>query len=85
MPIIRDAARLQRPVSRQMSRFPDGAGESRGVQVAQGVDEISVALVADAYARTRRSTALSVAQSIAASDGSRSAAFVALTMEYPRP
>lgn len=37
--------------------------ESLGVQVGPGVDEISVALVADAYARTRRSEALSVAQS----------------------
>jgi transcriptional regulator GlxA family with amidase domain len=105
--------------------------ETLGVEVARGVDEISVALVADAYARTRRSTALSVAQSdhpivtrrgltlvpdriladgrqpirmlpsyealpaaqaldralesIAASYGSRTADFVALTMEYPRP
>jgi putative intracellular protease/amidase len=37
--------------------------EALGVEVASGVDEISVALVADAYARTRRSTAVSVAQS----------------------
>jgi putative intracellular protease/amidase len=37
--------------------------ESLGLQVAPGVDEISVALIADAYARTRRSAALSVAYS----------------------
>lgn len=36
--------------------------ETVGLEVADGVDEISVALIADAYARTRRSAALSVAQ-----------------------
>jgi putative intracellular protease/amidase len=103
--------------------------ETLGLEVAQGVDEISVALVADAYARTRRSPAVSVARSdtpiatrrgltllpdrvaegsgrpdrmvpafdalpparaldqalegIAAGYGTDTAAFVALTMEYP--
>jgi putative intracellular protease/amidase len=103
--------------------------ETLGLPVEQGVDEISVALVADAYARTRRSPAVSVARSdkplftrrgltllpdrvadgphqpdrmlpafetlppaqtldqalegIAARYGSDTAAFVALTMEYP--
>lgn len=103
--------------------------EALGLEVHQGVDEISVALIADAYARTRRSSALSVARSeepvltkrglllipdrvshgpdqpnrmlslfeklppaqaldralegIAASYGDATAAFVALTMEYP--
>jgi transcriptional regulator GlxA family with amidase domain len=37
--------------------------EALGLEVAPGVDEISVALIADAYARTRRSAAVSVAQS----------------------
>jgi putative intracellular protease/amidase len=37
--------------------------ETIGLDVAQGVDEISVALIADAYARTRRSPAVSVASS----------------------
>jgi hypothetical protein len=36
--------------------------EALGVEVGPGVDEISVALLADAYARTRRSSAVSVAQ-----------------------
>jgi putative intracellular protease/amidase len=104
--------------------------EALGLEVGHGVDEIAVALIADAYARTRRSSALSVApsgepvrtrrglllvpdrvsngpgrpdrmlplfetlppaqaldralQGIAASYGDATAAFVALTMEYPR-
>lgn len=37
--------------------------ESLGLEVGPGLDEISVALVADAYARTRRSSAVSVAAS----------------------
>ena len=37
--------------------------ETLGIEVAPGIDEISVALVADAYARTRRSPAVSVARS----------------------
>ena len=37
--------------------------ESLGLEVSSGVDEISVALIADAYARTRRSPVISVAQS----------------------
>ena len=37
--------------------------EALGVGVQEGVDEISVALLADAYARTRRSDAVSVARS----------------------
>ena len=37
--------------------------EALGLEVAPGADEISVALIADAYARTRRSSALSVSQS----------------------
>jgi putative intracellular protease/amidase len=103
--------------------------EALGLEVADGADEISVALVADAWARTRRSQAISVAASdrpvqtrrglmlipdrvangsrqptrmlpgfdtlppaqtldralegIAASYGADTAAFVALTMEYP--
>ena len=36
--------------------------ETLGLEVADGVDEISLALIADAYARTRRSAALSVAR-----------------------
>ena len=103
--------------------------EALGLAVDHGADEISVALIADAYARTRRSSALSLARSdqpvrtrrglllipdrvsdgpdqpnrmlplfetlppaqtldralegIAASYGDATAAFVALTMEYP--
>lgn len=103
--------------------------EALGVEVSPGVDEIAVALVADAYGRTRRSSALSLAQTsepvrtrrgllllpdrsmrgaeqpdatlplfetlpaalalerslegIAARYGESTAAFVALTMEYP--
>jgi RNA polymerase sigma factor (sigma-70 family) len=103
--------------------------EALGVEVAPGVDEIAVALVADAYGRTRRSSAVSLAQTsepvrtrrgllllpdrsiggaerpdatlplfetlpaalalerslegIAARYGENTAAFVALTMEYP--
>jgi hypothetical protein len=37
--------------------------EALGLEVAQGIDEISVALVADAYARTRRSQAVSISSS----------------------
>ena len=37
--------------------------EALGLQVAPGADEIAVALIADAYARTRRSAAVSVAPS----------------------
>jgi putative intracellular protease/amidase len=37
--------------------------EALGLEVDHGVDEISVALIADAYARTRRSSALAVARS----------------------
>jgi transcriptional regulator GlxA family with amidase domain len=37
--------------------------EALGLEVGPGLDEISVALVADAYARTRRSSAVSVAAS----------------------
>lgn len=37
--------------------------ESLGLEVSSGVDEISVALIADTYARTRRSPVISVAQS----------------------
>ena len=105
--------------------------ETLGVPVAPGVDEISVALIADAYARTRRTTAVSISASdmpirtrrgltlhpdrvssapgkpaellplheelpaaqaldralagIAARYGDPTAAFVALTMEYPHP
>ncbi|MCY1549772.1 hypothetical protein D9M68_859650 [compost metagenome] len=40
--------------------------EELGIAVAQGVDEIALALTADAYSRTYRSTALSVAPSSAA-------------------
>jgi RNA polymerase sigma factor (sigma-70 family) len=104
--------------------------EALGLEVAPGVDEISVALIADAYARTRRSTALAVARTdrpvltrrgltllperlsngpdrpsamlplyetvpaaqaldralegIATRYGEATAAFVALTMEYPQ-
>jgi RNA polymerase sigma factor (sigma-70 family) len=104
--------------------------EALGLEVAPGVDEISVALIADAYGRTRRSAALSVARSerpvltrrglallpdrlsngpdrpsamlplhetvpaalaldralegIATRYGESTAAFVALTMEYPQ-
>ena len=104
--------------------------EALGLEVAPGADEISIALIADAYARTRRSSALAVSGSdqpiltrrglvlvpdrvangpgqpnrmlplfdtmppaqaldralegIAASYGDATAAFVALTMEYPR-
>ncbi len=103
--------------------------EALGLEVREGADEIAVALVADAYARTRRSSALAVSPSpapvltrrglrlvpdrvsggsgrpdrmlplhetlppaqaldraldgIAASYGKATAAFVALTMEYP--
>lgn len=101
--------------------------ETLAMEVAQGADEISVALVADAYARTRRSPVFALTQSgkpvmtrrglilvpdwprheradrmlplyeslppaqaldaslegIAASYGEATAAFVALTMEYP--
>lgn len=103
--------------------------EMLGLEVAPGADEISVALIADAYARTRRSPVVSVSSSgqpipmrrglvllpdhganggarpsrmlppfeklppaqaldhalegIAASYGDATAAFVALTMEYP--
>jgi hypothetical protein len=99
--------------------------ETLGLEVAPGADEISVALIADAYARTRRSSVVSVSSSdksivtrrglvllpdhtarpsrmlpsfeklppaqaldralegIAASYGDATAAFVALTMEYP--
>jgi len=38
--------------------------EELGVKVAPGVDEISLALTADSYSRTRRSWAFSVAQSV---------------------
>ena len=104
--------------------------ETLGLEVAPGSDEISVALVADAYARTRRSPVVSVSRAdkpivmrrglvllpdhtanggtspsrmlpsferlppaqaldhalegIAASYGDATAAFVALTMEYPQ-
>jgi putative intracellular protease/amidase len=104
--------------------------ETLGVEVTQGVDEISVALIADAYARTRRTKAVSVARAngpiltrrglkllpdrvssgpdrptemlplhealpaaqaldralegIAVRYGEPTAAFVALTMEYPQ-
>jgi RNA polymerase sigma factor (sigma-70 family) len=104
--------------------------EALGLEVAPGVDEISLALIADAYGRTRRSAALSVARSerpvltrrglallpdrlsngpdrpsamlplyetvpaaqaldralegIATRYGGSTAAFVALTMEYPQ-
>ena len=104
--------------------------EALGLEVPPGADEITVALVADAYARTRRSDVLSVSgtdkpvrtrrglmlipdrisngpdqpsrmlpllqslppaqaldralEGIAASYGEATAAFVALTMEYPR-
>lgn len=104
--------------------------EALGLEVAPGVDEISLALIADAYGRTRRSAALSVARSdrpvltrrglallpdrlsngpdqpsamlplyetvpaaqaldhalegIATRYGESTAAFVALTMEYPQ-
>lgn len=37
--------------------------EALGLEVARGADEISVALIADAYARTRRSQVLSVSRS----------------------
>jgi putative intracellular protease/amidase len=37
--------------------------EALGLEVAPGVDEIRVALIADAYGRTRRSLAVSVSQS----------------------
>lgn len=37
--------------------------ETLGVPVAPGVDEIAVALLADAYARTRRTTAVSISAS----------------------
>ena len=37
--------------------------EALGIDIADGIDEISVALVADAYARTRRSSAVSVSRS----------------------
>jgi putative intracellular protease/amidase len=103
--------------------------ETLGVEVRHGADEISVALIADAYARTRRSPVVALAQDgkpvrtlrgltlvpdraangasrphrilplfetlppaqaldasldgIAASYGEATAAFVALTMEYP--
>jgi putative intracellular protease/amidase len=103
--------------------------EALGLEVSHGVDEISAALIADAYARTRRSSVLAVAhtdqpvptrrglllipdrvasqpegamkmlplyetlpqagaldralQGIGSSYGEATAAFVALTMEYP--
>lgn len=38
--------------------------EAFGLEVAEGVDEIALALVADAYARTRRSTAVSVSRTL---------------------
>ena len=37
--------------------------ETLGLELGEGVDEISVALIADAYARTRRSPVISVARS----------------------
>jgi hypothetical protein len=40
--------------------------EALGLEVAPGADEIRVALIADAYGRTRRSPAVSVSQSTAA-------------------
>jgi putative intracellular protease/amidase len=39
--------------------------EKLGISVASGVDEISLALTADAYSRTRRSRAFSVSESMA--------------------